>query len=142
MKKIISLLILIACYEVSLSQGKIVVTINNLENNKGVCKGCVFANESSFAGNGEPVKCAQAFISNKSAQLTFEGIAPGEYAVSVFHDANNNNRMDKNFLGIPKEGYGASRNKLPFASAPRFSDNKFNVTNNTVNSIIMKLRYL
>jgi uncharacterized protein (DUF2141 family) len=50
--------------------------------------------------------------------------------------------MDTNFLGIPKEGYGASKNKLPFASAPTFADNKFDVgANNTIN-IEIRLRNL
>lgn len=50
--------------------------------------------------------------------------------------------MDKNFLGIPKEGYGASKNKLPFASAPDFDDNKFQVLQNTITNLTIRLRNL
>ncbi|RZK15020.1 MAG: DUF2141 domain-containing protein [Flavobacterium sp.] len=55
---------------------------------------------------------------------------------------NRNNKMDKNFMGIPKEGYGASQNRLPFASAPTFNDNKFVVENNTITKLAIKLRNL
>jgi uncharacterized protein (DUF2141 family) len=142
MKKVFTVLFFIGLFKTSAAQSKIVVNITNVENNKGVCKACVFASADSFSGSGTPVKCTQATINNKSAQLIFEGIPEGDYAVSVFHDANNNNKMDKNFLGIPKEGYGASKNKLPFASAPRFNENKFSVKNHTINSLAIKLRYL
>jgi len=40
----------------------------------------------------------------------FPGVAPGRYAVSVFHDENSNGKMDTNFIGIPREGVGASNN--------------------------------
>jgi uncharacterized protein (DUF2141 family) len=50
--------------------------------------------------------------------------------------------MDKNFLGIPSEGYGASKNKLPFASAPTFKDNQFVVVNKVTVSIGIRLRNL
>jgi uncharacterized protein (DUF2141 family) len=50
--------------------------------------------------------------------------------------------MDVNFMGIPKEGYGASKNKLPFASAPTYNDNKFEVADKTVIRLKVKLRNL
>jgi uncharacterized protein (DUF2141 family) len=60
----------------------------------------------------------------------------------VFHDENNNNKMDKNFLGIPKEGYGASKNKLPFASAPTFNDNMFMLKDGATGNVLIRLRNL
>jgi uncharacterized protein (DUF2141 family) len=45
-------------------------------------------------------------------------------------------------LGIPKEGYGASKNSLPFAAAPGFNSNKFEVKNNASTLLTIKLRYL
>jgi uncharacterized protein (DUF2141 family) len=50
--------------------------------------------------------------------------------------------MDKNFLGIPKEGYGASNNKLPFAAAPSFNDNKFILGKGETKHLSIKLRNL
>jgi uncharacterized protein (DUF2141 family) len=60
----------------------------------------------------------------------------------VFHDVNNNDKMDKNFFGVPKEGYGSSKNKLPFASAPVFKDNQFSVPPNTTIQLLIKIRNL
>ena len=124
------------------AQGKIVATVTNLENNNGVCKTCLFTNASSFAGKGPAFKCAELKIQNKKAVVVFDSVPAGVYAIAVFHDENNNNKMDKNFLGIPKEGYGASKNKLPFASAPAFNDNSFEVFPGNSIDIHIKLRNL
>lgn len=124
------------------AQSRIVANIVKFKNDKGVCRACLFDKEEAFAGKGTPVQCVQVLISNLKTQAVFTGIAPGTYAVSVFHDANNNNEFDTNFLGIPKEGYGASRNNLPFASAPRFEENRLEIKNNTTTTITIKLRYL
>lgn len=121
---------------------KIVVQVANFENNRGACIVCLYADAASFAGKGAPVRCETVAITNRSASVVFENVAEGTYAVSVIHDANNNRKFDTNFMGIPKEGYGASRNKLPFAAAPRFDENKFVVTPNTVVTHAIRLRYI
>ena len=52
-----------------------------------------------------------------STQLSTE-IPDGEYAIAFFIDANGNKKLDKNFLGIPKEQYGFSNNAMGTLSAP------------------------
>ncbi len=50
------------------------------------------------------------------------GIPPGTYAVQAFHDENDNLVVDRNFMGMPKEGIGFS-NDAPFRfGPPRFRD--------------------
>ena len=142
MIKVLEIFFLMAFAKASSAQGKIIVIITNIENNKGVCKTCLFANAASFAGKGPALKCADAIIRNKKASHVFDGVPPGVYAIAVFHDENNNNKMDKNFLGIPKEGYGASKNRLPFASAPTFKDNQFEVPASSPININIRLRNL
>lgn len=121
---------------------KIAVDVNNFESDKGSCIVCLYDNAKAFAGKGAPVACTTVGINHKTATAVFEGVPEGAYAVSVIHDANNNQKFDTNFLGIPKEGYGASGNKLPFAAAPKFEDNKFAVTANHISSVNIKLRYI
>ncbi len=59
--------------------------------------------------------------------VTFDNLEPGTYAVSAYHDANGNNRLDTNFLGIPTERTGASNNPRPAMRAPRFNEAKFDL---------------
>jgi len=124
-------------------QNKILAKITNFENQKGVCQACLFNNAASFNGEGgTPFQCVKLSIMGKTIEVIFENIPAGTYALFVLHDANSNNKMDKNWLGIPKEGYGASRNKLPFAKAPGFSENQFTITEITTTRINIHLRNL
>jgi uncharacterized protein (DUF2141 family) len=46
-------------------------------------------------------------------------VPPGDYAVAAIHDENSNARLDRNFLGIPKEGFGFANNPhISFGAAP------------------------
>lgn len=55
-------------------------------------------------------------------------LAPGEWAVALTQDTNDNDRLDKNFLGIPTEPYAFSNNIRPRMSAPTFQECKFVVS--------------
>lgn len=61
------------------------------------------------------------------AELRFEGLPSGTYAVSLFHDENANGRLDT-VLGIPREGFGFSRNPPIRFGPPRFSAARFALT--------------
>ncbi|MBT9312739.1 DUF2141 domain-containing protein [Leptothoe kymatousa] len=54
--------------------------------------------------------------------VIFEDLAPGSYAVSVFHDANEDNELNRNFVGMPTEGFGFSRNPTVRVGPPKFGD--------------------
>ena len=47
-------------------------------------------------------------------------LPPDTFAIGIFHDVNLNNRMDNNFLGVPKEQYGFSNNARAFLGPPAF----------------------
>jgi uncharacterized protein (DUF2141 family) len=106
------------------AQNKVTALVSGFESDKGVCRACLFNSEESFKKE-RPILCQEVVVGGRKAQVTFADVPNGTYALFVFHDVNRNGKMDTNFLGIPKEGYGASGNKLPFAAAPRFDANKF-----------------
>lgn len=57
---------------------------------------------------------------------TFE-LPMGTYAIGIFVDANYNNKMDRNFFGVPKEQYGFSNDAKGNFGPPSFKDASFNV---------------
>ena len=125
-----------------LAQGKVTVSVSNFKSNKGVCRICIFDDAKAFNGEGKPVECVAATVKDKRATAFFDKVPAGTYAISVFHDANSNNKFDVNFLGMPTEGYGASKNKLPFAAAPAFKDNQFTLQNGLHLQLSIRLRNL
>jgi uncharacterized protein (DUF2141 family) len=78
-------------------------------------------------------------VTTTSNEMTVEFEVPyGEYAVAVSHDLNGNEKLDKNFVGYPKEPFGFSNNFKPKFSSPKFSDCKFSFTQQS-NSLTIKL---
>lgn len=53
-------------------------------------------------------------------EFVFADLPPGRFAVAVFHDENDNDELDVNLIGIPKEGYAFSRDARGFAGPPSF----------------------
>ena len=61
-------------------------------------------------------------IQDGAAVARFDQLEPGRYAITVYHDKNDNRRFDKNWLGMPKEAWGVSNNVRPRLRAPRFAE--------------------
>jgi uncharacterized protein (DUF2141 family) len=61
-------------------------------------------------------------IEGETATARFEGLSPGSYAVTVFHDQNDNRRFDKNWVGVPREPWGVSNNVRPKLRPPTFEE--------------------
>ena len=55
-------------------------------------------------------------------------LAAGEWAVALTQDTNNNDKLDKNLLGIPTEPYAFSNNVRPRFAPPKFEECKFVVS--------------
>ena len=72
--------------------------------------------------------------------VVFTNLKPGTYAVIAFHDANDNGKLDENWLGVPTEGYGFSNNAEGFMSAPSFQNVGVLVDNQDL-SIVITLKY-
>jgi uncharacterized protein (DUF2141 family) len=56
-----------------------------------------------------------------TATLTLD-VPDGHWAVQAFHDENANDEIDRNFLGMPKEGVGFSRDARIVLSPPKWAD--------------------
>ena len=69
---------------------------------------------------------------------SFIELPEGVYAIALVVDANKNLKIDKNFLGIPKEQFGFSNNAMGKLSAPSFEQAKFEVRGDTLQNIKLK----
>lgn len=64
-------------------------------------------------------------------EIKLPEVPPGVYALSIFHDENNNGRLDKNWLGIPTEPYCFSNNARPKFRAPNWDETKFTLASDS-----------
>ena len=95
-----------------------------------------------FPTNGDNAvqnKCVK--ITNAPMRVTFKLLSPGNYAIAVLHDENNDRQANRNFLGLPTEGFGFSRNPAIGVSAPKFADAAVSVAGENTTTQI-QLRYL
>jgi uncharacterized protein (DUF2141 family) len=83
----------------------------------------------------------RAPIDGTQAACVFEGLAPGAYAVAVVHDENGNGRLDKNFVGIPSEGYGVSNNRTYAMASPKWDESRFTLAAREAAVLRVSLRY-
>jgi uncharacterized protein (DUF2141 family) len=116
------------------------ITITKIKSDKGVIRLALCPPDAGFPDcKDKVVRSAALTISGGTASTTLTGLAPGKYAISVFHDANSNGKLDT-ALGIPKEGYGFSRNPGFKPRAPKFSEAGIEVSGN--DSAAISLRYI
>jgi uncharacterized protein (DUF2141 family) len=116
------------------------VTVTGIKSAKGVIRLALCPPQAGFPDcKTRIVRSAALPIANGSAHIVLSGLAPGNYALSVFHDANANGKLDT-FMGIPKEGYGFSRNPGFKPRAPTFAEAEIDVAGSA--SAAISLRYI
>ena len=116
------------------------LNIVNVASSKGLIRVAVCPHGSGFpecSGPGARTYSFNAVKGTTQAVITLS--KPGNYAISVFHDRNSNNKLDT-FAGIPKEGYGFSKNPGFKPRAPRFEEAQVRLTDTS--ELDIQLRYL
>ena len=119
----------------SAQQHQIEVEVTGFGNNKGAAMVGLYNTKASFLGKSW--KSAKTVVKDKKTVVVFTDVPSGEYAVSMFHDENGNGKLDRNFVGIPKEGYGASNDAMGFMGPPKYDDAKFKLNSNK--KIVIKI---
>ena len=147
MKKIIILILILVSASVFAHNGEkrgtIVVNLVNFKNNEGRVQVALFDEKSKESYPMEPdnaLDSAKAKIKNKKSRVVFDNLKYGSYTVSVHHDQDMDGEMGTNFLGIPNEGYGASRDAKGFMGPPSFEDAKVILNEDTL-EININLKY-
>lgn len=116
-------------------QCELVVEVTNIRTEKGILQVCVFKAESNYLGKADA--CNSREISSKDNQTIKLDLPCGEYAVAIYHDVNNNGRLDKNFVGIPNEPYGFPGNPSTLFGPPSFEKALVDITTSKI--ILIKL---
>ncbi|PQJ73657.1 hypothetical protein BTO14_01500 [Polaribacter butkevichii] len=109
------------------------VAFSGMKSDKGNLFVALYNTEANFLKKA--YKGEMAEIKNKKTVVIFKNLPKGVYAISSFHDINDNKKMDTNFIGIPKEPIGMSNNAKGFMGPPKYKDSKFNLESNKTISI-------
>jgi uncharacterized protein (DUF2141 family) len=104
-------------------QGKLYVTLHNSENS--------FQNDAFF-------QFKKLDVLTSTSAVVFDSLPKGNYALKVFHDLNDNGKLDTSFLGLPKEPYGFSNNAMGNFGPPSFEQSIIVLTQNLEHQIQLR----
>jgi uncharacterized protein (DUF2141 family) len=119
-------------------QGALQVVVSNVRVSRGHVHIAVCP-QALFLKDGCPFIVIVPAKQGETA-TTIEGIPAGTYAAQVFLDENDNDDLDRTFIGIPEEGVGFSRNPSFTFRAPSFADTAFRF-DGVSGLIAVRLRY-
>jgi len=109
--------------EDAVSRGMLVVTVDGVRSAVGHVRGAVFDRKEGFPDQeSAALRGAAVEIKDDRIEVRFDALPYGEYAVSLYHDENDDQRLNKKLFGIPKEGYGVSNNVVHAMRPPRFDE--------------------
>ena len=150
MKLIINLLLFLPFFSLAdtptvvqedLPSGDLLITVKDLKSIDGQVGILIFNTEKGFPSDRkEAVRDILLPIEQGYLQYTFSNLPYGEYAVSVMHDENENNELDVNFFGVPKEGNGVSNNVVNKLGPPKYKKAVFSLDQKS-HAIEIQVRY-
>jgi uncharacterized protein (DUF2141 family) len=105
-------------------EGAIEVRVEGLASVEGILFVSLYLTAEGYPGEWQRAYSTQQLPAQTAVDGTmlvrFESVPAGWFVISVLHDADSNNEMATNALGIPKEGYGFSNNPKSFFGPPGF----------------------
>lgn len=125
---------LLAVISYGQSSCELIVKVENIKKVEGSLMVAIYDHEDHFLtkeimGEGKTIEANQI-------EFHFEGLGEGTYAVSLFHDKNDNGKLDSNFIGIPTEPYAFSNNAKGMFGPPSFEQCKFEIKEGTHKIVI------
>lgn len=106
--------------------GQLTIRLVGFTSDEGSAAYAMWSGPDDWLGK-EGTTAADGFapIVDGVSEIVLEALPFGEYAVSAYHDENNNQTLDTRIFGIPKEPLGTSNDAKIRFGPPRYSDAKF-----------------
>lgn len=142
MKNIGVLFFVFTFFSITTLAEEVTISIKGVRNTKGKLRIGIFKDQASFEKETpfRSIELSKSGLFKGTLKCTID-LPKGEYGFALLDDENNNEEMDKSFLGIPQEGYGFSNYEHSGIFAPVFEDFKFLVRKGA-NLVKMRLKYL
>lgn len=116
------------------------ISISNIRNAKGSVLVAVFKDGVGFPSDNDKAIDNLKLTPQQAQKFILEDLEPGDYAIALLHDENNNGKMDK-VIFFPKEGFGFSNDAMGTAGPPSYKKAKFTVKAPKT-SISIKMKYM
>lgn len=128
---LILLICLFAVHDSQAQNANLTIKIAGIEKVVGKIQIGIYNDACKFPKEGEQYKVIIFSVTSKI--MTYKiGLPVGSYAIALMHDEDADGECDKNFLGLPTEGYGFSNNVKPKLSAPSFDETKIELISDKI----------
>ena len=115
------------------------VTVDGARNSNGSISAAIFNTETNFP-KAPPFGVFRIKASVGQVSFTVRNIPPGKYAMTSYHDENDNGKLDADPTGLPTEGYGVSNDAREMLAPPQFAKAAFDLSDQG-KSITINLKY-
>lgn len=116
------------------------IGIEQLRSAKGMVRLCLTADPDNFPACVDDARALTRSVPAGQTAIRLDGLPYGNYAAAVIHDENNNAKLDT-LAGIPREGFGFSRNPVIRFGPPRFAAARFTL-NSVAEAQQIRMRYI
>lgn len=118
----ICLLSLLLAPLLATAQNTLEIQVEGVDSSEGLIRVAVYNSEASFLDEGEVYFTDSVKAVKGTTKVSISDLPAGEYALAIFHDRNANERLDTNWIGVPKEPYGFSNARTRTFGPPRYRD--------------------
>lgn len=116
------------------------IEIDAARSDKGSFKLCLTADPDNFPRCHDDALAVRRSVPATTRVIRYDALPAGTYAAAVIHDENNNRKLDT-LAGIPREGYGFSRNAPVNFGPPKFTAARFALAGDA-NAQQIRMRYI
>lgn len=95
------------------------IDVAGMRSARGLIRVCLTADPKNFPGCVDDKRAVTRSVPASQHIIRFDDLPPGKYAAALIHDENSNAKLDT-LMGIPREGFGFSRNPPIGFGPPRF----------------------
>jgi len=122
---------------------EIEVTVTGIRNADGQVVFGIFKDDETFQKEEAflSISFKKKEITDGSMKVSFS-LDPGIWGITLLDDENMNNKMEYNFLGIPREGFGFSDYYATGFTKPKFDNFKFLLEKGQKKKITVSVRYI
>ena len=100
----------------------------------------IFDNQKDWLKKGHEFYKKKVKVTSNEETIVFKDLPPGEYAVSLYHDVNEDDKCNRNLIGYPTEGIGFSNEAKISIKAPGFKKASFTLQSDLEETIKLKTK--
>lgn len=139
MKRFLTLTALLVGFTAAAQTGQVEITVTGIDPAQGGELSAGIFTEANFPNQGKQLVEVRKTVSAKTMVLVFSNVKPGDYAIATYQDLDSDKKLKTNWVGLPKEPIGFSRDARIMMGPPKFSDARFVVESGKVTKLIIKL---